>query len=174
MRSNLLASRNLEYDSGFTLPPGDYTVKFLARENVTGKMGTFETKFTVPDLLRGFHVAAHQFRRLEQPARAVARRRGFGGEEQETAGGASAGEDGKKLVPSITRVYRKDQNLYVYAEVYDPGVAPDTKRPSVMASLALYRQGLKQFETEPRACPGPGVEPRRGPAGAFRNAARVP
>ena len=25
-------------------------MKFLARENETGKMGTFETKFTVPDL----------------------------------------------------------------------------------------------------------------------------
>src|SRR5262249_50306800 len=45
-----LSKRNLEYDSGFTLPAGEYTVKFLARENVTGKMGTFETKFTVPDL----------------------------------------------------------------------------------------------------------------------------
>ena len=45
-----LATRNLEYDTGFTLPPGSYTLKFLARENETGKMGTFESKFVVPDL----------------------------------------------------------------------------------------------------------------------------
>ena len=45
-----LARRNLEYDTGFTLQPGTYTLKFLARDNETGKMGTFETKFTVPDL----------------------------------------------------------------------------------------------------------------------------
>ena len=40
----------LAYDTGFTLQPGTYTLKFLARENETGKMGTFETKFVVPDL----------------------------------------------------------------------------------------------------------------------------
>ena len=45
-----LAKRNLAYDTGFTLQPGTYTLKFLARENETGKMGTFETKFVVPDL----------------------------------------------------------------------------------------------------------------------------
>ena len=45
-----LATRNLGYDTGFTLQPGTYTLKFLARENATGKMGTFETKFVIPDL----------------------------------------------------------------------------------------------------------------------------
>ena len=45
-----LAKRTLAYDTGFTLAPGTYTLKFLTRENETGKMGTFETKFTVPDL----------------------------------------------------------------------------------------------------------------------------
>src|SRR5215467_11848609 len=42
--------RSFEYDTGFTLPPGDYRLKFLARENQSGKMGTFETTFQVPDL----------------------------------------------------------------------------------------------------------------------------
>ena len=42
--------RPLAYDTGFTLPPGTYTLKFLARENDTGKIGTYETKFVVPDL----------------------------------------------------------------------------------------------------------------------------
>ncbi|HTP89012.1 MAG TPA: VWA domain-containing protein, partial [Bryobacteraceae bacterium] len=45
-----LARRNLEYDTGFELKPGTYSIKFLAREGQTGKMGTFETTFTVPDL----------------------------------------------------------------------------------------------------------------------------
>ena len=45
-----LAKHNLAYDTGFTLAPGTYTLKFLARENATGKMGTFEAKFVVPDL----------------------------------------------------------------------------------------------------------------------------
>ena len=37
-----LAKSNLAYDTGFSLQPGTYTLKFLARENETGKMGTFE------------------------------------------------------------------------------------------------------------------------------------
>ena len=45
-----LAQRHVEYDTGVTLPPGDYNLRFLARENQNGKMGTFEMKFNVPDL----------------------------------------------------------------------------------------------------------------------------
>ena len=45
-----LASRNIQYDTGFTLSPGKYRLKFLARENQGGKMGTFETDFTVPNV----------------------------------------------------------------------------------------------------------------------------
>ena len=40
--------KNFQYDAGFTLEPGRYHMKFLVRENVTGKMGTFETHFTSP------------------------------------------------------------------------------------------------------------------------------
>src|SRR5262249_50112724 len=39
-----LAKHNLAYDTGFVLPPGSYTLKFLTRENISGKMGTFERK----------------------------------------------------------------------------------------------------------------------------------
>ena len=46
-------------DAGFfvlsPLPPGEYTLRFLARENLNGKMGTFETKFTVPDNSDGIY-----------------------------------------------------------------------------------------------------------------------
>ena len=45
--------RYMQYDSGLTLGPGTYSLTFLAREGLTGKMGTFETKFTVPDLNSG-------------------------------------------------------------------------------------------------------------------------
>ncbi len=51
-------------------------------------------------------------------------------------------------VPSITRVFRKDQNLYVYMEVYDPTLGADQK-PSVAATLSFYRGKNKMFESEP-------------------------
>jgi hypothetical protein len=57
-------------------------------------------------------------------------------------------EDGQQLVPSITRVFRKDQNLYVYMEVYDPTLGSDQK-PSVAATLTFYRGKNKMFESQP-------------------------
>ena len=55
----------------------------------------------------------------------------------------------EKMVPSITRVFRKDQNLYVYLEVYDPAPDPERKTPSVAATLGFYRGKVKAFESEP-------------------------
>ncbi|MFS6658014.1 hypothetical protein WHJ95_14205, partial [Staphylococcus aureus] len=49
-RAGRLASTSLIYDTGFTLAPGDYKIRMLVRENQTGRMGTFESAFTIPDL----------------------------------------------------------------------------------------------------------------------------
>ncbi len=56
-------------------------------------------------------------------------------------------QDGQKLVPSITRVYRTNQNLYVYTEVYDAGLEPGSKKPDVMASLSFFQGKVKTFQT---------------------------
>ena len=45
-----LNNRTIAYDTGFTVPPGSYKLKFLTRENETGKMGTYETNLVIPDL----------------------------------------------------------------------------------------------------------------------------
>ena len=45
-----IASRNFHYDAGFTLAPGRYRMRFLVREGQSGRMGTFDTRFVIPDL----------------------------------------------------------------------------------------------------------------------------
>ena len=45
-----LAKRPIEYDAGFTLLPGKYTIKFLARDDETGRIGTYQTTFVIPNL----------------------------------------------------------------------------------------------------------------------------
>ena len=45
-----LAHQPVEYDAGFTLLPGQYTIKFLARDDETGRIGTFQTSFFIPNL----------------------------------------------------------------------------------------------------------------------------
>lgn len=141
-----LAKHNLEYDTGFTLPPGAYTLKFLARENETGKMGTFETKFTIPDLTTeqkylpiSSVVLSYQREKLDA-ALATAER------DKKLIAANPLVRDNQKLVPSVTRVFRKDQEMYVYLEAYQPG-AETTQ--AMLATVGFYRGKLKAFETAP-------------------------
>jgi VWFA-related protein len=144
-----LQSRNLGYDTGFILPPGDYTIKFLARENESGKTGTFETKFTVPDLnatSRYLPISSVVWANQREPLASAV---GAAEKDKKAFANHPLVQEGQKLIPSITRVYRGNQNLYVYFEVYDPGSTPEQKTPSITASLAFFRGNTKAFETEP-------------------------
>jgi hypothetical protein len=57
----------------------------------------------------------------------------------------------EKIVPSITRVFRRSQNLYVTFDVYDAQPDPaDLKTRRVKVSLSLFdRKGIKAFEVGP-------------------------
>ncbi|MGA2723125.1 MAG: VWA domain-containing protein [Bryobacteraceae bacterium] len=141
-----LSKRTLQYDTGFTLAPGAYTLKFLARDNETGKMGTFETKFTIPDLTTeprflpiSSVVLSNQREKLDA-AVATAER------DRRLLTSDPLVQDGVKLVPSVTRVFRKDQDMYVYLEAYEP--TAETTQPLV-ATVSFYRGKTKAFETAP-------------------------
>lgn len=141
-----LASKQLEYDTGIVLPPGEYKLKFLARENQNGKMGTFERKFTVPDLSRqatGVRMSSVVWSNQREPLSASV---GSAGSNKKLLDQHPLVENGQKLVPDITRVFRKDQKLYVYFEVYDPGTETT---PSVTAELMIFRGKSKAFESAP-------------------------
>ena len=64
-----LAHRPIEYDTGFTLLPGKYMIKFLARDDETGRIGTYQTTFVIPNLNKEEQARSHQLRRAQQPAR---------------------------------------------------------------------------------------------------------
>jgi hypothetical protein len=144
--------RHLSYDTGFALPPGRYKVKFLARENQTGKIGTFEAGFEIPDLNNywdGVRLSTVVLSGQREPATAaVAAAR----DTAKLLPKHPLVKSGEKLVPSITRVFRRNKNLYVYFEVYDPreefGSGFD-----VAASLSLFRGRRKVFEA-------PALRPR--------------
>lgn len=144
-----LGRRHLQYDTGFTLPPGRYKLKFLARENQTGKMGTFETSFDVPNLAMqqsGLRLSSVVWSSQREPLGAAV---GSADRKSKITAEHPLVHDGQKLVPSITRVFRKDQNLYVYFEVYDPAIDPAQKNPEVAATLSFFRESVKAFESEP-------------------------
>jgi len=142
--------KNIQYDTGVTLTPGKYRLRFVARENGEGKVGTYEAKFVVPD------VSAEKTLRfssliLSNQRDPIA---------SEVAGVKNSKKlvqnnpliaDGKKLVPNVTKVFRVNQNMLAYVEVYDPSI-PDSmpenfRRAGVSASLALYQDDKKVFES---------------------------
>ena len=144
-----LAKKYLQYDTTLMLAPGVYKLKFLARENQTGKMGTYETKFQVPDLNAlnaTARVSSVVWSNQREPLSAAA---GAAEKNQKVLAANPLVKEGSKLIPSITRVFRRDQNLYVYFEVYDPVVDPDRRVPNVAATLALYRGKVKVYESQP-------------------------
>jgi len=141
-----LGKTTLEYDTGFALAPGAYTAKFLARENETGKMGTFETKFVVPDLTSeqkylpiSSVVLSSQRQQLDTAVASAEK-------DKKLLAAHPLVQDGVKLVPSVTRVFRNGQNLYVYLEAYEPNA---TSTQPVVASVSFFRGKTKTFESEP-------------------------
>jgi VWFA-related protein len=141
-----LATRNLEYDTGFTLQPGTYTLKFLARENETGKMGTFETKFVIPDLTTEQKYLPLSSVVLSYQRENMAAAVGSAERDKKLLAANPLIRDNQKLIPSVTKVFRKDQDMYVYLEAYQPAAE---KTELMVASVSFYRGKVKAFETAP-------------------------
>jgi VWFA-related protein len=141
-----LAKRTLAYDTGFTLAPGTYTLKFLTRENATGKMGTFETKFTVPDLttqVKYVPISSVVLSSQRQPLNeslATAER------DKKILAMNPLVQDNNKLIPSVTRVFKKEQDMFVFLEAYQPDA--QSTQPLV-ATVSFFRGKVKAFETAP-------------------------
>jgi VWFA-related protein len=159
----LISQRHLQYDAGLTLPAGSYSLRFLARENQSGKMGTFETRFTIPDLASGgkLRLSSVVWSNQKEPVAAVV---GSAGGNKKLLAANPLVQGDQRIVPSITRVFRKDQTMYVYFEVYDPATDPDRKIPSLTAQIDLLAGGRKVYTSPPvrlskLATTRPGVAP---------------
>ncbi len=142
-----LEKHNLQYDTGLTLPPGKYNLRFLARENQTGKMGTYETNFEIPDLstATGLKLSSIIWSNDRKPVTAAV---GSANNDKRATSNHPLIADGQKIVPSITKVFRKDQNMYVYFEVYDPSVNSQ-KAVNVAAEIDLMRGPRKILSSQP-------------------------
>ena len=141
-----LSKRTLAYDTGFTLPPGSYTLKFLTRENETGKMGTFETKFVIPDLTTQLKYVPISSVVLSNQRQDMSTALATAEKDKKLIAANPLVQDNQKLVPSVTRVFKKDQDMFVFLQAYQPDA--QTTQPLV-ASVSFYRGKVKAFETAP-------------------------
>jgi VWFA-related protein len=146
--------KNIQYSTGFTLAPGRYHLKFVVRENETGRMGSFETDLQVPDMKK----APLKLSSIVLSSQRVPNTAKKGG----PAGGSPMVRDGLEWIPNVPHVFRQDQHLYFLYEVYDaarqktdgpaPAASPGlTRRPAgtvhVLTSIEFLSGGVKVYET---------------------------
>jgi VWFA-related protein len=145
--------KSVQYDTGVTLSPGKYKLRFVARENGQGKVGTFEAPFTVPDLGTGTALRVSSVVLSNQREAVDQQMAGIKNKKKLLAVNPLIDDGGQKLVPNVTKVFRPNQTLFVYLEVYDPTIPaslPENFRVAdVEASVALYSGEKKIFESAP-------------------------
>jgi len=152
-QSQQVAQKNVQYSTGFTLPVGRYHLKFVVRENQTGRMGSFEADITVPDLKKS---------PLKLSSVVLSSQRAPNTKKSDNP----LVRDGQELIPNVAHAFRSDQHLYLLYEVYDPARAtaakPDATKPApkssqpakgsaaavrVLTSIQFFSNGSKVYET---------------------------
>jgi VWFA-related protein len=150
-----LAKRPIQYDTGFTLLPGGYKIKVLARDNETGRIGTFQMNFVIPNLNKeqkripiSSVILSSQRTDLRDALYNATKEK----DREKTDAANPLIQDGEKLIPSVTRVFHTERDLYVFLQAYAPG--PESAQPLV-AFVTFYQGQTKAFETPPLAVTDP-------------------
>jgi VWFA-related protein len=140
-----LARQPIQYDTGFTLLPGTYSLKFLARDDETGRIGTYMNKFVVPNLNK-------ELKRIPISSVVLSGQRVDRRDSLFTAGKDKTPtvnpliQNGQQLIPSVTRVFSRSRDMYVYLQAYERG---QTTMQPLVAFVTFYRGQTKAFETAP-------------------------
>jgi hypothetical protein len=142
-----LAKRPIQYDTGFTLLPGTYTIKTLARDDETGHIGTYINKFLIPNLNKEEkHIPISS---VVLSGQRMDMKDALFNAKDKTKQALEANplyQDGQKLIPSVTKVFSASRDMYVYLQAYERGAT--TTQPLV-AFVSFYRRQVKAFETPP-------------------------
>ncbi|MBZ5630161.1 MAG: VWA domain-containing protein [Acidobacteriia bacterium] len=139
--SQQVRRKNVQYQAGFTLPPGKFHLKFVLRENQSGRLGSFETDVVIPD-----------YKKEKVPIKLSSV---VMGTQIQTAGKRKSdnvlAKDGAELIPNVLHVFSPGQHLYFYYEVYEPvkdtHATDKTKQIRLLTSIQFFQGKVKAFET---------------------------
>jgi len=135
--------KNIQYSTGLTLAPGKYKLKFVVRENQSGRMGSFEADIQVPDMKKiPLKISSVVLASQLQP-------------NPSKKNPSPLVRDGVEWVPNVPHVFRQDQHLYLLYELYDPAheksateSKPSSKDPvHVLTSIEFLNGTTKVYET---------------------------
>lgn len=141
-----LARRPIQYETGFSVLPGNYTIKVLARDTTTGRIGTYIKPFVVPNLEREkvrlpISTVVMTSQRVT-PADAL-----FTVQQKISAEVSNPlAYGGLKLIPGVTRTFSAGHEWYVFLQAYE---RDSTKVRPLVAFVTFYRDGAKVLETDP-------------------------
>jgi VWFA-related protein len=145
-----VSSSNLIYEGGVVLSPGKYRLKFLARENEMGHIGSFETDLILPP--RPAARLSMSSVLLSNELVPIAKSSEVQTKEQGRVARISSTPlemNGEKIIPSVTRLFTQQQTLYVFFQAYYPdGV--ETRQ--LRGGLIFFRNG-EEIEATPLLIP---------------------
>ena len=137
--------KNVQYNNGFILLAGKYHLKFVVRENQSGRMGSFETDIEIPDLkTQPLKMSSVVLANQIQPSK-------------NTRNNSNPlVRNGSEIIPSVTHVFSTGQHLYLYYEVYDPGhegqgsgksKAGNDSGIRLLTNIAFFQGKVKAYES---------------------------
>ena len=181
-----LAKRPIEYSTGYTLLPGKYTIKVLARDDATGHIGTFQTTFIVPNLskeTKRVPISSVVLSGQRTPMTEAIYNASKGKEQAKEVAADPLIQNGEKLIPSVTRVFSKGRSLYVFLQAYEGAAtaptagqtaAPSTVKP-LMAFVSFYQGQTKVYETQPEeVSPSPNTRLQIAPLNFTVDLSKLP
>ena len=145
--------KNLLYQGGVVLAPGNYRLKFVARENESGKIGTFEENLSVPVAQPGkialsSVVLSSQLLPVQKNSEVQTKGQGL----RAKLVSSPLEVNGETIVPSVTRLFMQNQTLYVFFQAYYPEGKETFDASALRAGLIFFRNGL-QVNTTPLLAP---------------------
>jgi VWFA-related protein len=155
--------KNLLYQGGVVLAPGNYKLKFVARENESGKIGTFEQNLPVPasqpgKMVLSSVVLSSQLVPVQKSAEVQTKGQGL----RTKLTSSPLEMNGETIVPSVTRLFTQNQTLYVFFQAYYPEKNENKEAVAgnnLRAGLIFFRNGL-QVNATPMLAPSE-LDPKR-------------
>ena len=146
-RFQQINQKNLLYQGGVVLAPGNYRLKFVARENESGKIATFEQNLVVPAAQAGKMtlssvVLSSQLVPVQKSSEVQTKGQGL----RAKMASSPLEVNGETIVPSVTRMFTQSQTLYVFFQAYYPEKSENREAfdgNSLRAGLVFFRNGLQ-------------------------------
>ncbi len=146
-RYQQVSRSDLVYQGGVVLAPGNYRLKFLAREDESGKIGTFEEPLSIPArvpsrMTLSSVLLSSQLVPAERSSEVRTQEQGIRARMTQSP----LEVRGEKIIPSVTRFFNQGQTMYVFFQAYFPEKSSKAQAfdaNTLRGGLVFFRGGVQ-------------------------------